>query len=67
MTPIQKAIHSIGGQERVASLFHVSQQAVSLWSTQGHAPMMKAKALSEVSGVDWRELISPEIKALMEE
>jgi len=63
---LREAIQRMGGQERVASLFNVSQQAVSQWAVRGYAPVQKAKAMSDVSGVDWRALVHPDLRDLLE-
>jgi len=62
---IRDAIRSMGGQRAVAEYFNLSQQAVSLWAQQGYAPVQKAKALAEATGLPVRDLVSPHLRDLV--
>lgn len=66
MTPgIEQAIDLAGGQQALADLLGVSQQAVAAMKRKGYAPLDKAKRIVDLFGtIPLRELVAPELRDL---
>lgn len=65
MTGIKKIIEAAGGQVLLAEAEGVTQQAVSLWATQGWVPLRRAMSLSKRYGVPAIELVHPDVRQVL--
>jgi len=64
---IQEACIKMGGQVQLAAALGVTQQAVSFWVQQGHAPLERVPVIAKLTGIRPRALCDPELVALIQE
>lgn len=57
MNGIQRAIAAAGSQRALASALGVSQQFVNNMSKEGRAPVLRAKQIEELYGIDLKDLV----------
>lgn len=60
LTPVERAIRSVGSQKAVAALLGVKQPSVARWKKTGQVPPERVLALEAASGVS-RSLLRPDI------
>lgn len=65
-TGVQKAIDAAGTGEKLAEVLDVTPMAISKFKRQGYFPLPRAKMLSEMYTIPLRELVSPELREIME-
>lgn len=58
----RRATHK--GVETLAEALDITPQAVSHWVKQGYVPWDRARAISNLTGVPAKELVSPAIREL---
>lgn len=63
---IQAAVAAAGSQELLAEQLGVTQQAVSVWVTQGWAPKKRAIEIEMLTGVARARLVDPKILNLVD-
>lgn len=51
----------MGSQAQLAEALDVTQQAVSLWLSQGYAPRFRVPRIAELTGISARELYDPRL------
>lgn len=61
MSGIAAAVAAAGSQEQLAEQLGVTQQAVSVWVTQGWAPRKRAVEIECLTGVPRSSLVDPKI------
>jgi len=65
MSGIKTAIALAGGGQQLATVLGVSHQSVYQWVKRGWVPTQRAIQIEEEYGVPRRELLKPELAALV--
>lgn len=60
---VQRAVKAAGSQQLLAEALGLKQQTISTWVVRGYVPLDHVTAVSAVSGVPKRELVSPKVLA----
>jgi DNA-binding transcriptional regulator YdaS (Cro superfamily) len=63
---IADAVATAGSQDQLAAQLGVTQQAVSVWVTQGWAPRKRAVEIECLTGIPRARLVDPKILDLVD-
>lgn len=66
LSGISAAVKAVGTQEQLAAQLGVTQQAVSVWVTQGWVPKDRAVEIECLTGVARARLVDPKILNLVD-
>jgi hypothetical protein len=64
-TGVKRAIREAGGKQQLADGLGITYQAVAKFERQGWLPLERAKATEGMYGIPLKDLVRPDIAAVM--